>query len=54
MAVATVVYGRQQHGHKLPENPSQHQFLRAVSRNLGSLAAGDRSVNCRFGYLRCR
>src|SRR5260370_27600950 len=27
IAVATLVYGRHQHGHKLPENRSKHQFL---------------------------
>src|ERR1035437_3059126 len=53
MAVATLVYGRQQHGHELPENPSQHQFLRAGRRHLGSLVAGDRGVDRRVGHLGC-
>src|ERR1035438_9068036 len=51
IAIATLVYGRQQHGHKLPENPSQHQFLRAGGRHLGSLVAGDRGVRSRVGRI---
>ena len=54
MAVATLVYGRQQHGHELPENPSQHQFLGTGSRHLGSLIAKDRGVDSRVGHLGCR